>query len=199
MRSDRQSGCYPTSVILALYPAIRGLDRTDRDSCQFSIRHHRRGRSLLSSFTFPRWTRISLPTGLENISICRRSFRYCAGQPGRNFTGVRTACTATAKGDSIDSFLPQSQRCIAGGNLENLPEHIPERTFHPFISIRRAPDLQAIQATNFLDIGLFEDRLTGELIIVSAEDNLVKGASGQAVQCLNLKMGIAEDTGLLTL
>jgi N-acetyl-gamma-glutamyl-phosphate reductase len=41
------------------------------------------------------------------------------------------------------------------------------------------------------------DSRTGKLIVVTAEDNLTKGAAGQAVQCLNLVFGYDETTGLL--
>ena len=48
---------------------------------------------------------------------------------------------------------------------------------------------------NFIDIGIADDD-TGSVILVSTLDNLVKGASGQAIQNLNLMLGIEEDTGL---
>ncbi|HOG50786.1 MAG TPA: N-acetyl-gamma-glutamyl-phosphate reductase, partial [Lentisphaeria bacterium] len=50
--------------------------------------------------------------------------------------------------------------------------------------------------TNMCEIGCAFDARTGRLIVSSAIDNLTKGASGQAVQCLNLSMGLPEDAGL---
>ena len=58
------------------------------------------------------------------------------------------------------------------------------------------PNISSVRGTNFCDIGCVADGRTGRAIIVSAIDNLVKGASGQAVQNMNLMCGLPEDTGL---
>ncbi len=58
------------------------------------------------------------------------------------------------------------------------------------------PDPKVTQGTNFCDVGFEIDPHTNRLIMFSAIDNMVKGASGQGVQCLNLMMGIDETTGL---
>ncbi len=59
------------------------------------------------------------------------------------------------------------------------------------------PDLAAVNRTNFCDIGFKFDPATGRAIIVSAIDNLVKGAAGQAIQNMNLILGCDETAGLL--
>jgi N-acetyl-gamma-glutamyl-phosphate reductase len=51
--------------------------------------------------------------------------------------------------------------------------------------------------TNFCDIGVVSDPASGRCVVVSAIDNLVKGAAGQAIQNLNLALGIEETAGLL--
>jgi LysW-gamma-L-alpha-aminoadipyl-6-phosphate/LysW-L-glutamyl-5-phosphate reductase len=58
------------------------------------------------------------------------------------------------------------------------------------------PDPKVTQGTNFCDIGFELDPHANRLLMFSAIDNMVKGASGQGVQCLNLMMGIDETTGL---
>ena len=58
------------------------------------------------------------------------------------------------------------------------------------------PEISAVAHTNFADLGFALDEPTGRLIIVSALDNLGKGAAGQAVQNMNLMFGFAEDLGL---
>ena len=50
--------------------------------------------------------------------------------------------------------------------------------------------------TNLCDIGFEKDPLTGRLIVISAIDNLVKGAAGQAIQCMNICTGLNESAGL---
>ncbi len=58
------------------------------------------------------------------------------------------------------------------------------------------PDPKVTQGTNYCDIGFEIDPHANRLLMFSAIDNMVKGASGQGVQCLNLMMGIDETTGL---
>jgi N-acetyl-gamma-glutamyl-phosphate reductase len=69
----------------------------------------------------------------------------------------------------------------------------------PFVRLYQAghvPDLHAVARTNFCDIGVTLDAKTGRGVVVSAIDNLVKGAAGQAVQNMNLMLGYAETEGL---
>lgn len=69
-----------------------------------------------------------------------------------------------------------------------------------FVRIYQAghvPDLRAVARTNFCDIGVTFDKATGRAVVVSAIDNLVKGAAGQAIQNMNLMLGFDEAAGLL--
>jgi N-acetyl-gamma-glutamyl-phosphate reductase len=59
------------------------------------------------------------------------------------------------------------------------------------------PELQHVANTNFCDLGFVLDPQGKRLIVVSCLDNLGKGAAGQAIQNLNLMLGIEEQTGLL--
>ncbi|MBM9501755.1 N-acetyl-gamma-glutamyl-phosphate reductase [Leptospira sp. 201903071] len=68
----------------------------------------------------------------------------------------------------------------------------------PFVRILKTPEeveLRKVQNTNFLDISI--RRRGNTLVVVSALDNLVKGAAGQALQNINLMTGIKETVGLL--
>jgi N-acetyl-gamma-glutamyl-phosphate reductase len=58
------------------------------------------------------------------------------------------------------------------------------------------PELARVQATDGAEIGVFEDRLTGDSVLICAIDNLGKGAAGQAVQNVNLLYGYEETAGL---
>ena len=57
-------------------------------------------------------------------------------------------------------------------------------------------DIKNVAHTNFIDIAWRHDARTGRVVLLSAEDNLVKGASGQAVQSFNLLCGWPETEGL---
>ncbi|MBK5132847.1 N-acetyl-gamma-glutamyl-phosphate reductase [Candidatus Bathyarchaeota archaeon] len=58
------------------------------------------------------------------------------------------------------------------------------------------PNPKIVLGTNICDIGFEIDSRVNRLIVFSAIDNMVKGASGQGVQCLNILMGVPEETGL---
>lgn len=69
----------------------------------------------------------------------------------------------------------------------------------PFVRVYEAgkmPDLRAVQHSNCCDIGVKLDGATGRAVVVSAIDNLGKGAAGQAIQNMNLVLGFAETEGL---
>jgi N-acetyl-gamma-glutamyl-phosphate reductase len=69
----------------------------------------------------------------------------------------------------------------------------------PFVRLlegKAFPDTKNVTGTNVIEIAWRLDARTGRLIVMSAEDNLVKGASGQAVQSMNIVCGFPETAGL---
>jgi N-acetyl-gamma-glutamyl-phosphate reductase len=85
-------------------------------------------------------------------------------------------------------------------------EHINKCLFsfysgRPFIRLCddiRLPDTKRVTGTNYCDIGFRIDKRTRCLILISAIDNLVKGAAGQAVQNMNIMLGFEETAGLMS-
>ncbi|MBU2262036.1 MAG: N-acetyl-gamma-glutamyl-phosphate reductase [Proteobacteria bacterium] len=69
----------------------------------------------------------------------------------------------------------------------------------PFVRICRNgqfPNLSSVVGSNYCDIGVTVDKRTGRIVVVAAIDNLIKGASGQAIQNMNIMSGFREETGL---
>lgn len=62
--------------------------------------------------------------------------------------------------------------------------------------LHRMPDPKILGGSNFVDVGFDVDPHTGRVVVLSALDNLMKGAAGSAVQCMNVARGYAEDAGL---
>ena len=62
--------------------------------------------------------------------------------------------------------------------------------------IYRVPEPKILAGSNYADIGFELDEDTGHVVSICAIDNLMKGASGSAVQCMNLMLGLDETTGL---
>lgn len=74
---------------------------------------------------------------------------------------------------------------------------------HQFVRVRRhtetlipVPDPQAVLGSNFCDVTVLPDTEGERIVVLAALDNLVKGSAGQAVQALNLRFGLPEETGL---
>jgi len=73
---------------------------------------------------------------------------------------------------------------------------------HPFVRVKeegKTPKTKDVYGSNFCDIGIYADSRTNQLIITAAIDNLVKGASGQAIQNVNVMNGWEETEGLSSL
>ena len=71
-----------------------------------------------------------------------------------------------------------------------------KETFVNVLPEGQSPELKNVRGTNFCLIGVFADRVPGKIILVSALDNLMKGASGQALQNMNIMLGLEENMGL---
>ncbi|WP_037908615.1 N-acetyl-gamma-glutamyl-phosphate reductase [Actinacidiphila yeochonensis] len=74
---------------------------------------------------------------------------------------------------------------------------------HRFVRVRRnaetlipVPDPQAVLGSNYCDVTVLHDEDAGRVVVLSALDNLVKGAAGQAVQAANIRFGLPEEAGL---
>jgi len=80
--------------------------------------------------------------------------------------------------------------------LELYHDHYDGEAFVRVLPLGQFPSTAHVRGSNFCDIGITVDRRSGRVIVVSAIDNLVKGASGQAVQNMNILNGLPENMGL---
>jgi len=91
-------------------------------------------------------------------------------------------------------------RLANGATVEDLRRTLAVRyEGEPFVRVLpagQAPQTRHVRGSNHCVIGLFADRVPGRAILLSVIDNLVKGASGQAVQNMNLMAGLPETAGL---
>jgi N-acetyl-gamma-glutamyl-phosphate reductase len=91
-------------------------------------------------------------------------------------------------------------RLADGASAADLKEILARKyAGEPFVRVLpngQSPATRHVRGSNHCLIGVYADRVPGRAILVSVIDNLVKGASGQAVQNMNLMTGWAETTGL---
>lgn len=190
-------GCYPTAANLAIRPLIEAgvVDRSAGIVCDAKSGASGAGRkaSLTTSFcevteNFSAYSILKhrhVPEVLQVSGLEEREFSFTA-QLLPIDRGILETIYFRAHGvRSADELLTVYERRYAG---------------EPFIRLYNPghmPGLRGVARTNFCDIGVTFDAGTGRAVVVSAIDNLVKGAAGQAVQNMNLMLGFPETEGLL--
>jgi len=183
-------GCYPTSVILALYPAVREgvVDFSTPVIADSKSGVSGAGRKATVDFTFcevnESFKAYALeghrhgPEIAEKLSI--PSLRFTPHLVPMN-RGILSTVYFKSK--------------VALNELKEIYEKAYGSEY--FIRLRSTPPKTSeVAGTNFCDIYITEDKFSGLTVIVSAIDNMGKGASSQAVQNMNLLFGFPEETGL---
>ena len=190
-------GCYPTAANLAIRPLIEAgvVDRAAGIVCDAKSGVSGAGRkpSLKTSFcevtenfsAYSILTHRHVPEVLQISGLEEREFSFTAQLLPLD-RGILETIYFRAKGmASVEEMLAVYDKRYAG---------------EPFVRIYdpgHTPQLRGVARTNFCDIGAVLDANTGRAVVVSAIDNLVKGAAGQAVQNMNLMLGYSETEGLL--
>lgn len=190
-------GCYPTATILALAPALAaGMIKPDV-IVDAKSGVSGAGRSLALSYHFSEANENLAAYGLDghrHTPEMEQELRRQMRQP------------ETLRFTFIPHLVPMTRGILAtcyADLLEPLPvEEIRamyERFYagSPFVRLTaRPPETKWTFGSNSCLLYPVVDRRTNRLIVVSCLDNLVKGASGQAIQCANILSGLAETAGL---
>lgn len=189
-------GCYPTSILLPLLPLLKNGAEVEGIVADSKSGVSGAGRTLKLTSHFVEAN--------ENLSP------YSIGRKHRHIAEIDQELSIAAKKPVEITFCPHLVP-ISRGMLstiyfrsnKNAQEcaKIAEEFYanDPFVRVRTSSDLPTIRGvayTNFCDIA-FTQGANGLIIAVSAIDNLVKGASGQALQNMNISFGFEEQTGLL--
>ncbi len=192
-------GCYPTAAILPLAP-LAGKHLVEVDRIVIDSKSGSSGAGVKPSFFthHPECTDAVKPyrvTDHRHIAEIDQELSLLADEKVKvNFTphlvpisrGILTTCHT----------FPVSP--LTEVEARSLYEEF-YRDSH-FVRVREeVPDLRGVVGSNYCDIGFRVDKGTGRLVVVSAIDNLTKGASGQAVQNMNLMLGFPETQGLESL
>jgi N-acetyl-gamma-glutamyl-phosphate reductase len=190
-------GCYPTAANLAIRPLIEAgvVDRAAGIVCDAKSGVSGAGRKPRLSSSFCEVT--------ENFSAYS-VLRHRHVPEVLNISGLEDReFSFTAQLLPLDRGILETIYFRATGvaSAEDLVRIYESRyAGEPFVRIYQPghfPDLHAVARTNFCDIGVTYDPASGRAVVVSAIDNLVKGAAGQAIQNMNLLLGFPETEGLL--
>lgn len=200
-------GCYPTSILLPLIPLLRaGLIQADEIIADSLSGVSGAGRKAELAYLFVECNESVRAYGLpkhRHLSEIEQELSLAAGRRvviqftphlipvnrGIHTTLYLTPAQPVAGKPAAEALGRQVQECyqLAYGN-------------EPFVRLlagSQLPDTKNVNGTNQVEIAWRVDPRTGRLIVLSAEDNLVKGASGQALQALNAACGWPETEGLL--
>ncbi len=191
-------GCYPTSILLALAPLLKNR-LADPGNIIIDAKSgvSGAGRAPKQPFHFPDCTEnfkaYRVVSHQHTPEIEQELGRIAASELKVTFT---PHLVPMIRGILSTIYL-QPDRSVSEKELCSVYEEFYSSS--PFVRVLDAPALpetRFVRGSNYCDLALRLDSRTNRLIIISAIDNLVKGASGQAVQNMNLMLGLPEETGL---
>ena len=189
------AGCYPTGILLALAPLLReGLVDAGSIIVSSASGVSGAGRKAEAALLY---------------SECNESLRAYGLPKHRHLSEIEQELSIAAGKSVVVTFAPHLAPMTRGihttifarplgdpGKIASCLEATYLReTFVRFSDT--LPDTRNVSGTNFCDLAVRVDARSGRVILLAAIDNLVKGASGQAVQNFNLMSGLSESAGLL--
>lgn len=191
-------GCYPTSAQLPLIPLIEAK-QIDIDDIIIDAKSGMSGagRAVKEEMLFS-----EVSEGIHAYGVAKH----------RHAPEIEQGLSKAAGRPIIVNFtahlMPMNRGILAsiyvklanGAKAADLRRTLEQRyEGEPFVRVMPdgvSPHTRHVRGSNYAHIGVFADRVPGRAIVLCAEDNLVKGASGQAIQNMNAMHGWSETTGL---
>ena len=200
-------GCYPTSILLPTLPLLRArLIKSNGIIADSLSGVSGAGRKAEMDFLFCECNESVRPYGVpkhRHLSEMEQELSIAAGTPVTlQFT---PHLIPVNRGILTTLYLAPEQHFSSAEEAKELGDRITATyrqayAHEPFVRLLEGaalPDTKNVVGTNVVEIAWRLDLRTGRLLVMSAEDNIVKGASGQAVQSMNIRCGFPETTGLL--
>jgi len=193
-------GCYPTAALLALVPIAKaGLIDASDIVIDAKSGVTGAGRGLKQSTLFS-----EAGEGLSPYSVGKHRHAPEIEQEISAAVGAAVTVNFTphlipmSRGELCTSYVR-----LKGGTADDLRAAL-ETAYgnEPFVHVAPKgvlPQTQNVRGSNYVQIGVIEDRIKSRAIVISVLDNLVKGSAGQALQNMNIAFGLEETTGLLQL
>lgn len=191
-------GCYPTAVLLALVPLLEaGLITPARITINALSGVTGAGRAAKEANLFAEVAEAVHPYGLghhRHMPEIEQQLGLAAGEAVTvSFTPhlipINRGELVTCIVEMAPGETPASLRAALADRYANEP-------FVHLLPEGKAPATRMVRGSNHAVINVFPDRIAGRAIVVAAIDNLVKGSSGQAIQNMNIALGLPETMGL---
>lgn len=191
-------GCYPTSVILPLAPLLKeGILKNEGIVINSLSGVTGAGRKATVDMSF------------TEVDSSVKAYKITEHQHIPEIEQVLSAFTSRSVSVTFTPHLIPIRRGIYTTIVADFENSVRsadiEKVFNDYYSTKyfvrlrgnQAPEIKHVVHTNFIDIGWREDVAKKKLVLISALDNLVKGAAGQAVQNMNILFGFPEETALI--
>ena len=191
-------GCYPTSVLLPLVPLVKaGL--LDLESIVADSKSGVSGAGRSPSLTV-HFCEVAESFKAYKVAVHRHNPEMemvLSREAGRSVTMTFVPHLVPMSRGMLSTIYARPSAAVS---VEAVRDCIAAcYSDRPFVRLRPAgmpPDTLHVRGTNYCDIGVVSDERNRRLILMSAIDNVGKGAAGQAVQNMNLMFGLPETTGL---
>jgi N-acetyl-gamma-glutamyl-phosphate reductase len=200
-------GCYPTSILLPVIPLLKsGLIKPAGIIADSLSGVSGAGRKAEVDYLFCECNESARPYGVpkhRHLSEIEEQLSLAAG--AKVVIQFTPHLIPVNRGILTTLYLAPEKHFSTAEEMAALGEKISAcyakaYANEPFIRLlegKASPDTKNVVGTNVCEIAWRLDPRTGRLIVISAEDNLVKGASGQAVQSMNILCGFPETAGLV--
>src|SRR5688572_15315059 len=200
-------GCYPTSIILPLIPLLRSKVIKPETIIANSLSGvSGAGRKAELDYLFVECNESVRPYGVpkhRHLSEIEQELSIAAGEPIKiqfspHLIPVNRGILTTLYAAPAKHFSTAEEMSALAQQIESA--YRKAYAAEPFVRLlegKALPDTKNVVGTNVIEIAWRLDSRTGRLIVMSAEDNIVKGASGQAVQSMNVMCGYPETAGLM--
>ncbi len=200
-------GCYPTSILLPILPLLKaGLIKSNGIIADSLSGVSGAGRKVDLEFLFAECNESMRPYGIpkhRHLSEIEEQLSLAAGHPvvmqfSPHLIPVNRGILTTLYLAPEKHFANEIEMAA----LQNQVAQCYQKAYgnEPFVRLlegKALPDTKNVTGTNMIDIAWRLDPRTGRLIVMSAIDNIIKGASGQAVQSMNILCGFPETAGLI--
>jgi N-acetyl-gamma-glutamyl-phosphate reductase len=195
-------GCYPTSILLPIIPLLRAKLIKPQGMIADSMSGVTgAGRKVEVDYLFAECNESVRPYGIpkhRHLSELEQEASIAAGtkvtmQFTPHLIPVNRGILTTLYLEPMEKVSEEFGKKVAKTYADAYGNDV----FVRLLEGKALPDTKNVVGTNFIEIGWRLDARTGRLIVMSAEDNIVKGTSGQAIQCFNIMNGFPETAGLI--
>jgi N-acetyl-gamma-glutamyl-phosphate reductase len=192
-------GCYPTSILLPTIPLLKsGLVKATGIIADSLSAVSGAGRKAELDYLFCECNESVRPYGVpkhRHLSEIEEQFSLAAKSPVTiQFT---PHLIPVNRGILTTLYLEPAEKLSDEKILACCKNFYGNEPFIRFLDGKNFPDTKNVAGSNVIEIAWRLDPRTGRLVVMSAIDNLLKGASGQAVQSMNIVCGFPETAGLV--